>query len=95
MTPTRLLFVAPATRGYEPEPGLAHREIQVWLTDIREVATASGEVMERIAEGALGLTTLYVTTASGAVHSFRVYRQDEWAKAVEGVRREALRRKLG
>lgn len=95
LTPTRLLFVAPATRGYEPEPGLAHREIQVWLTDIREVATASGEVMERIAEGALGLTTLYVTTASGAVHSFRVYRQDEWAKAVEGVRREALRRKLG
>jgi hypothetical protein len=94
LTATRLLFVAPRTRGYEPEPGLPERLIEVPLTDIREVGTKSGEVAARIATGSLGLTSLAVETAAGELHVFRVYRQAEWPAAIEGVRREALLRRL-
>ena len=70
LTARYLHFVATATRGYEPNPGLPDRRIDILLTDIREVTMQGGALGTRIATGAAALSALAGRTSDEQIHLF-------------------------
>ncbi len=71
LTPGRLFFSAPATRGYEPSPGLPGRQISIILTDIREATAQGHDAFQGIAHGPLaGAPVLLVRTSDERATAF-------------------------
>ena len=87
LTANHLHFVA-------PNPGRQPRRIDLLLTEIREVTTEGAGLATRVAVGSPALTALAIRAADGQTFRFRVYRDDEWASAIAGVRAEALHHRL-
>jgi hypothetical protein len=94
LTAEHLHYVAPASQSWDWPPLGKWQRLDLPLVDIKSATEDEGALDERAALVAPALRILDVKMRSGLGYRFRVYRQEEWASAIEGVRREALLHRL-